>query len=375
MNCCKKSVMLVLAAVLFFQNCILHTAASGMFRSDSYGSSEIVPIDILSGEIGESDFVVKFPKRLYVNEKKLKFPVEEWEPVTQWNRDEIPMIFQEDYPDARYGTGTVETCGSGITALAMVATYLTGYDYYPDEMARWFAGKANEDVGRLTYGAKSLNLPFETTEDWTDAFGALKNGRTLIVQFDRLSMFVDSEEMDAQHFLILTGMTKDEKIVVQDPCGAHYVAEDLQEGFLTGFGETDISTGFRYAWIFNKSAVPKNIERFSETYKTTTQNRYTKLKLTPAEKQLLARLVAVNAGGECSEGQQAMVEVLLNRLLSSEFPNDLKDLVFGEEPVCDVHLLNDVQLTSTQYLAVERAINGPYLLTTNVTDFTYQCHK
>ena len=55
--------------------------------------------------------------------------------------------------------------------------------------------------------------------------------------------------------------------------------------------------------------------------------------------------------------------------------NELKEIICGEEPLCDVALLNEAELTQTHYLVVERALHGPYQLDKNVTDFTYVCHK
>ena len=52
-----------------------------------------------------------------------------------------------------------------------------------------------------------------------------------------------------------------------------------------------------------------------------------------------------------------------------------KEIIFGEEPLCDVEQLNEAELTQAYYLAVERALHGPYKLTTQVTDFSYTCHK
>ena len=42
---------------------------------------------------------------------------------------EFPLYSQLDYPNKRFGSGTVATSGCGITSLAMVATYLTGHAY------------------------------------------------------------------------------------------------------------------------------------------------------------------------------------------------------------------------------------------------------
>ena len=103
--------------------------------------------------------------------------------------------------------------------------------------------------------------------------------------------------------------------------------------------------------------------------------RYESLELTYAEKQLLARAVCVLGEGECVEGQQALVEMLLNRLLSEEFPDELREIVCGKDGLCDAELLNEVALTDTDYAVVEKAIYGSYILNEGVTDLSYTCHE
>ena len=72
---------------------------------------------------------------------------------------EFPLYSQLDYPNKRFGSGTVATSGCGITSLAMVASYLTGHAYYPDELAGYFGGYGENNVQRFEYGAKELRLP------------------------------------------------------------------------------------------------------------------------------------------------------------------------------------------------------------------------
>ena len=72
---------------------------------------------------------------------------------------EFPLYSQLDYPNKRYGSGTVATSGCGITSLAMVATYLTGHAYFPDELAGYFGGYGENNVQRFEYGAEQLKLP------------------------------------------------------------------------------------------------------------------------------------------------------------------------------------------------------------------------
>ncbi len=49
--------------------------------------------------------------------------------------------------------------------------------------------------------------------------------------------------------------------------------------------------------------------------------------LGPEEKDLLARITMLEAGGEPDEGQQAVAEVILNRIWSDKFPNTVYEVL------------------------------------------------
>ena len=49
--------------------------------------------------------------------------------------DAVPHYHQSEYPDIRYGNGTIATSGSSVAALAMVATYMTDHVYTPADIA------------------------------------------------------------------------------------------------------------------------------------------------------------------------------------------------------------------------------------------------
>ena len=90
---------------------------------------------------------------------------------------EFPLYSQLDYPNQRYGSGTVATSGCGITSLAMVASYLTGHTYYPDELAGYFGSYGNNNVDRLRYGSDKLKLPYRQAENYHVALDALRKGK------------------------------------------------------------------------------------------------------------------------------------------------------------------------------------------------------
>ena len=114
----------------------------------------------------------------------------------------FPLYNQLDYPNKRFGSGTVATSGCGITSLAMVATYLTGHTFLPDELAGYFGGYGENNVQRLEYGAKQMQLPIRKADNIRQIFSAMKEGNIAILLMNHLSIFTES-----QHFIVLNGMT------------------------------------------------------------------------------------------------------------------------------------------------------------------------
>lgn len=276
----------------------------------------------------------------------------------------VPLYFQNDYPYTMYGDGTIATSGCGITALAMVATYMTGHEYLPDELAGYFGGRAENNMARLVTGSETLQLPFEQAENWDIAYQALKDGKLVILMVDYLSKFTDT-----QHFLVLTGLTEEGKILVNDPNRDNYDKWDLKNGFENGFTAGELLQGWSGAWVYDPSAMPEVPFIYYEEPVQRPEMRYPDILLTQDEIELLAKVVWVEAQGECAEGQQAVAEVALNRLASENFPNNLHDVIYGENQFRSVPKLDDATPWQAQYEAIENAIYGPYVLPEDVVYF------
>ena len=88
----------------------------------------------------------------------------------------IPQYFQNDYPYTMYGSGTIATSGCSIVSLAMVASYLTDHEYTPDELAHYFGGRAINNIARLEYGNKTLQLACKKAANWHVVYKALQEG-------------------------------------------------------------------------------------------------------------------------------------------------------------------------------------------------------
>ena len=275
----------------------------------------------------------------------------------------VPLYFQTDYPDDVYGEGTVASNGCSAACLAMIATYLTGHEYLPDEIARYFGDSAENNIVRMENGSEVMQLPYQKATNWYDAIEALRDGKVVVALMNSRSLFTDS-----QHFIILTGFNSEGKIMVNDSYEPNYDKWDIKRGLREGFDEGDILLGYEGAWIYDKKAMPDEPFLYHEPEPVRGEPRYG-IELTEEEKWFIAKVVWVESRGESREGQQAVAEVVLNRLVSDKFPDTLTGVVYARGQFRSAKFLDKARPYQMQYEAVENALLGPYVLPDDVFYF------
>ena len=274
----------------------------------------------------------------------------------------FPDYTLEDYADVMYGTGTIKDNGCSVCCMAVVATYLTGHQYYPDELARWFGGKAENNVDRIRYMAKVLQLPMTEAENYDYVKQALREGKIVIQLMNGRSLFTKG-----QHFILLKGFNQSGKIEVYDPSTYNRLSWRLKDRFEDGFSTEEICWGYDGAFIFDPSQMSSDPFVYEEPIRDYVEPRYGGLKLTDEETKLLAKLIYVEARGESDEGQQAIAEVVLNRLVSGDFGDSITDMINDESQFVPHRLILTAKPSQTQYEAIDRALYGPYVLPIEVT--------
>lgn len=284
---------------------------------------------------------------------------EETEEIPAEPEDErfFPDYTLDEYGDIMYGSGTIKDNGCSVCCMAVAATYLTGHQYYPDELARWFGSKAENNVDRLRYMANALHLPMAEAENYNFVKEALWEGKIVIQLMNSKSLFTKS-----QHFILLKGFNSDGKIMVYDSSNSNRSSWYLADKFENGFTTDEICWGYDGAFILDPAAMPDNPFIYEEPVWEYVEPRYEGLKLTDEETTLLARLIYVEARGECEDGQQAIAEVVLNRITSGLFGNSLTNLINDESQFVPRKLLKEAKPGQAQYEAIDRALYGPYVL-------------
>lgn len=276
---------------------------------------------------------------------------EETEPLPE---SRVPRFFQTDYPDVPYGDGTVATSGCSMACMAMIVSALTDQTVTPDNLAKRFRNADGSHIQRMEAIATIYDINYTKTFAMYDVVNALKAGKLVVEMVARPSPFTST-----QHLIVLTGITDNGKILVNDPMGTNYQNPALAHALTYGFDPGYLSYGFSGAWIFEPMEIPDNV-----------QSNYPDMQLSQDDRDILAKMVWLEARGEPFKGQQAVAEVVLNRLISDEFPGKtLRAIVFAEDQFTTAKFIADTTADELQYKAVDMALSGPNVLPTNVFYF------
>lgn len=174
--------------------------------------------------------------------------------------DEVPLYNQGNYKHVQYGRSsrwTVASHGCGIVSVSMIATYLTdevaGHD--PTTLAGQYGHYNTENGSYWTLFAETaakdqLNLgEVVQTSDWDLVKAALENGQ-VVVSLQRAGRFTSGG-----HFIVLTGINEEGRIMVNDPNGYNWTKnQEMINGFENGFEDKQITdSGIQY-WIYQTKA-------------------------------------------------------------------------------------------------------------------------
>ena len=241
----------------------------------------------------------------------------------------------------------------------MLASAMTGHTYSPDELAYYFGGWAENNIQRLEMGSEALQLPFRKAKNADQVWPALEDGKYVVALMNKKSLFTSS-----QHFILLTGYNEEGRILVKDPNRNNYSHWLTAEGLKIGFTKGQILQGYSGAWIYDPDAMPEKPFIYSQERLDMTRENYPGLTLTDEERKMIASLIWVEARGECAEGQQAVAEVIFNRMTSERFPNTVRGIVYGEGqfPTVAQGQLEKAEPWQAQYQAIDRALHGDPVL-------------
>jgi hypothetical protein len=169
----------------------------------------------------------------------------------------IPYFNQADkrWGNSSYGNSTIASGGCGPTSLSMVVAGLTGRtDINPKVVADWSVANgyraegAGSYWGLMTAGGANYGLKVDTAsrQDPNKIVQALSQGKPVIVAMGR------GHFTSAGHFIVLRGVTKDGKILVNDPASFQRTQQEWDISIIMGESSTNGGVNGSPFWIFSK---------------------------------------------------------------------------------------------------------------------------
>lgn len=148
---------------------------------------------------------------------------------------EVPYFCQWDsaWAAKSYGNGTIKSSGCGPTCCAMVVSYYTGQNITPADIVQkigntyYVSGKGSSwglfpGVAGM-YGIKCTDLG----RNLSSAIAALRNGEIVIASMGPGTF------TKGGHFIVLTGVTEDGKITVNDPAHPDFCSQTFEPAIFT----------------------------------------------------------------------------------------------------------------------------------------------
>lgn len=150
-----------------------------------------------------------------------------------WNG--VKMWDQKRFDDVEYGVcGTVKTSGCGVASFAMVATYFSGTEVSPEEVAGVFAAEgyracpkdAQPDSDGGCPDCQGTYAAAFTSSSYMDNIGLVgqsvglnKNAIKTALNDGGLVIMSYKTKGGGGHYVVITGVDSDEKVLVNNPYG------------------------------------------------------------------------------------------------------------------------------------------------------------
>lgn len=115
---------------------------------------------------------------------------------------------------------------------------------------------------------------------------------------------------------------------------------------------------------------PEKIEEVETVEECQRNERYAKIEMTETELRDLAEIIYHEAHTESLEGQQAVAEVVFNRVIADNFPNTVHDVIFQKGQFTTAKFLSTVTPYENQYTAIHNALHSEPILPDDVVYFS-----
>lgn len=163
----------------------------------------------------------------------------------------VPIYLQQDYPNSPYGAYKLSSHGCGITALAMLASYMMDTEMTPHELAArygYYCGLHGSDTKMFDTIPPELGFFVDKCLfNWEGVPEALQEGK-MIITLQHEGHFTRSG-----HFLVLAGDNGDGTYIVRDSNVYNYRRLDGHR--IDGFTEIDIKRAAAFYRVYQPKIV------------------------------------------------------------------------------------------------------------------------
>ena len=159
-----------------------------------------------------------------------------------------------------------------------------------------------------------------------------------------------------------TGIEKKESMIVTSAYDDNLMQEKIRTTKETQMEETaqvvQETPAEQNAQTVQEAPAEQDAQIVQET-QAAPENRW-HITLSPDETELLARIVWLESQGEPVEGQQAVVEVVFNRMRSDVYPDTLYEVLSQKNPVqfCSFKNRNRAKPTQKEYDSIQQVLDG-----------------
>ena len=169
----------------------------------------------------------------------------------------VPLYFQQDYGDSKYGNYSLRTYGCGITTISMLTSYMKDEEYTPPYMGVKFGKYCNENgtaYTLMTEAPAAMDYySIRQTSSWSEAKAALAEGYFVI------TLQHSGYWTRGGHYLLITSIDEEGHITVRDSNLYNYgKLKGHKDGY---FDQATIPANAVKYWIYEKKVV--NVETCS----------------------------------------------------------------------------------------------------------------
>ena len=167
---------------------------------------------------------------------------------------EVPLYFQQDYGDSKYGNFSLRTYGCGITTISMLTSYMKDEEYTPPYMGIKFGKYCSENGTAYTLMSEAPAAmdyySIRSTNSWSEAKAALAEGYFVI------TLQHGGYWTRGGHYLLITSIDEEGHITVRDSNLYNYgKLKGHKDGY---FDQSTIPANAAKYWIYEKKVV--NVE-------------------------------------------------------------------------------------------------------------------